>query len=277
MTRGARLFQQRSKNADEVVSISALWDDRLYGEVAELAETRLQNDPMDRDALLFAGYSRFFLAISRLSTAERNADLDASIRYLRLLKTRGDTPDPERVDYVLGKAYLYKGTFWADLAVHYLTASLEAGYQAPDTYEHLGRAYSEMGNRENALAWYEKAAQTNPTDRLLLTLGEEAFSLGSYDKAAEYYLQSIDATKDESLEKRGLSQLGQLYYDVGNYTMARGVLESLVEMEPGNENYQFLLGETYHELGMRSEARRAWHATARINPRHIGALSRLYG
>lgn len=277
ISRSARLFRQRSENTGEVISISALWDDGRYGEVAAIAESRLLSDPMDHDALLFAGYARFFLAISRLSAAERNADLNASIGYLRLLKARGDTPNPERVDYVLGKAYLYKGTFWADLAVGYLKASLDAGYEASDIYEHLGRAHSELGQRARALEWYETAARSNPTDRLLITLGEEAFTLGSYDRAAEYYRMAIDATRDESLEKRGLSQLGQLYYDVGNYTTARGVLESLVEMEPGNENYQFLLGEIYHELGMTAEARRAWHAAARINPRHIGALRRLYG
>ena len=276
INRSARLFRQRSENTGEVISISSLWDEGRYGEVAVIAESRLLNDPMDHDALLFAGYSRFFLAISRLSAAERNADLDSSIGYLRLLKARGDTPNPERVDYVLGKAYLYKGPFWSDLAVDYLMASLEAGYDAIDIYEHMGRAYSEIGRRAEALEWYEKAARSNPTDRLLITLGEEAFELGSYDRAAEYYRMAIEATRDDSLEKRGLSQLGQLYYDVGNYTTARGVLESLVEMEPGNEDYQFLLGETYLELGMTAEARRAWHAAARINPRHIGALRRLY-
>jgi tetratricopeptide (TPR) repeat protein len=231
---------------------------------------------MDRDALLFAGYSRFFLAISRLSTEERNADLDASIRHLRLLKARGGTPHPERVDYVLGKAYLLKGTYWADQAINYLMASLDAGYEAEDSYEFIGRAYSALGDVENALYWYELAAENHPTDRLLITLGEEAFKLGLYNDAAGYYRKAIENTRDDSLKKRGLSQLGQLYYDVGNYTMARGVLESLVSMEAGNENYQFLLGETYHELGMDREARIAWFAVTRINPRHVGALRRLY-
>jgi hypothetical protein len=49
-----------------------------------------------------------------------------------------------------------------------------------------------------------------------------------------------------------------------------------VSMEPGNQDYQFLLGETYHELGMDREARNAWFAVTRINPRHVGALRRLY-
>ncbi len=274
--RSAGLFRERTENVRNVISISDLWDEGRYAEVVAIAEDRLAGDPMDRDALLFAGYSRFFLAISRLSAEERNVDLDAAVRHLRLLKARGGTPHPERVDYVLGKAYLLKGTYWADQAIYYLQASLDAGYQSEDSYEFIGRAYSQLGDIENALHWYELAAETHPTDRLLITLGEEAFKLGLYDDAAEYYRLSINGTKDESLKKRGLSQLGQLYYDVGNYTMARGVLESLVSMETGNQDYQFLLGETYHELGMDREARSAWLAVTRINPRHIGALHRLY-
>ena len=274
--RSAGLFRERTENSRNVISISDLWDEGRYAEVVAIAEDRLAENPMDRDALLFAGYSRFFLAISRLSAEERNVDLDAAVRHLRLLKARGGTPHPERVDYVLGKAYLLKGTYWADQAIYYLQASLDAGYQSEDSYEFIGRAYSQLGDIESALQWYELAAETHPTDRLLITLGEEAFKLGLYDDAAEYYRLSINSTKDESLKKRGLSQLGQLYYDVGNYTMARGVLESLVSMETGNQDYQFLLGETYHELGMDREARSAWLAVTRINPRHIGALHRLY-
>ncbi len=273
---GSDLFRERTKNVQRTVSISDLWEEGRYGEVSSIAEDILLEHPTDRDALLFAGYSKYFLAISRLSAEERNSDLDDSIKHMRLLLARGGTPHPERVNYLLGKAYLLKGTYWADQAIYYLKTSLDAGYLAEDSYEFLGRAYSQLEEPVQALSWYQKAAESHPTDRLLLTLGEEAFNLGRYDEAADYYRQSIKSTSDESLKKRGLSQLGQLYYDVGNYSMARGVLESLVSMEPGNQNYQFLLGETYHELGYEKEARSVWHAVTRINPKHVGALHRLY-
>ncbi|GEM_PF-677943 len=273
---GSNLFRERTKVVQRTVSISDLWEEGRYGEVSSIAEEILLEHPMNRDALLFAGYSKFYLAISRLSAEERNSDIDDAIKYMRLLLARGGTPHPERVTYLLGKAYLLKGTYWADQAIYYLKASLDAGYLAEDSYEFMGRAYSQLEEPEKALSWFQKAAESHPTDRLLLTLGEEAFKLGHYDDAADYYRQSIKSTRDESLKKRGLSQLGQLYYDVGNYSMARGVLESLVSMEPGNQNYQFLLGETYHELGYEKEARNVWHAVTRINPKHVGALHRLY-
>lgn len=276
LRRGAFLFHERVGNTKDEISILDLWNQGEYANVARIAEERLRVSPMDRDALLYAGYSRFFLAVSKISAEERITDLDKSILHLRRLKARGDILHPERVDYVLGKAYLFKGIYWADLSVHYLTLSLENGYEAEDSYEYLGRAYSAIGDLQRALEWYERAAESHPTDRLLITLGEEAFRLGKYNIAAEYYRRAIEGTRDESLKKRGLSQLGQLYYDVGNYIMAREVLETLVGMEPGNADYQFLLAETYHELGQNKEARKTWFTVTRINPEHVGALRRLY-
>ena len=276
LRRGAGLIQRRTQGAKNVVSVEDLWNKGDYADVSAIAEKRLDIDPMDRDALLFAGYSRYFLAISRLSTEERNSDLDLAIRYLRILQARGGTPYPERVDYVLGKAYLTKGRYWSDLAVKYLSSALDAGYEPDDIHEYLGRAYSEVGDVDVALKWYEKAAEDHPTDRILITLGTEAFKLGRYDEAAAYYNRAVKVSRDDSLKKKGLSQLSQLYYDLGNYEMAREVLESLVSMESGNEDYLFLLGETYHELGMKSEARSYWFAVTRIDPGHVGALKRLY-
>jgi len=274
--RGIGLFRAGTENIGNAVSISELWYDGQYADVVGISEEILRDNPVDRDALLLAGYSRFFLAISRLSAEERNADLHASIRHLRLLKALGGTPNPERVDYILGKSYLLKGDYWADLALRYLTASLDAGYQSDDSYEFIGKAYSALGELDSALHWYEKAAESHPTDQLLLTLGEKAFNLGRYNDAAAYYIRAIESTRDESLKKKGLSQLGRLYYDIGNYALAREALETLVEMEVGNQDYQFLLAETYHELGMDVDARRTWFIVTEINPRHVGALRRLY-
>lgn len=276
LRRGADLIQRRSSEVGTAASVEDLWAEGDYADVARLAEERLRLDPMDRNALLFAGYSRYFLAISRLAAEERNSDLDSAVGHLRLLRARGGTPHPERVDYMLGKAYLIKGIYWSDLAVEYLESALRAGYEPEDIHEFLGRAYSALGDVNSALQWYEKAAEYHPTDRLLITLGGEAFKLGLYDEASEYYRRAVDVSRDDSVKEQGLSQLGRLYYDVGNYEAAREVLERLIDMESGNENYLFLLAETYYELGMSGKARSYWFAVTRIDPRHVGALRRLY-
>ena len=276
VSKGVLLFREKINISGSVVTISDLWQLGNYAEVAAVAEKELKEHPLDRSALIYAGFAHFHLAIARLSAEERNSDLDMAIAYLRLLKAIDDTDNPGQVDYILGKAYLLKGTYWADLAIKYLQASLDLGYESDDSFEFMGKAYSMLGDVENALFWYELAAETHPTDRLLITLGDEASRLGRYESAVEYYKQSIDTTKNEELKSRALSHLGQLYYDVGNFLMAKEVFETLVSIEPNNQDYQFNLGETYYQLGMNTEARNAWFAVFRINPEHIGVLHRLY-
>jgi len=276
--KGVSLFREKTNIAGDKggITIADLWRFGNYAEVASIAEAELEEHPLSKSALLYAGFSRFHLAIASLSTEERNSDLNMAIAYLRLLKAIGDISNPGQVDYILGKAYLLKGTYWSDLAIRYLQASLDSGYNSIDSFEFMGRAYSMLGDVEKALYWYELAAETHPTDRLLITLGDEAFKLGRYESAVEYYKRSIDTTKNEELKSKGLSHLGQLYYDVGNFLMAKEVFEKLVNIEPDNQDYQFTLGEIYHQLGMNIEARNAWLAVFRINPRHVGVLHRLY-
>jgi len=278
ISKGALLFREKSNllgDRDDV-KIAELWELGSYAEVAAVAKEKLEEHPLDRSALIYAGFSHFHLAIARLSEEERNLDLNMAIAYLRLLKALGDTNNPGQVDYILGKAYLIKGVYWADLAAEYLQASLDSGYKSDDSFEFMGRAYSMLGNVEKALFWYELAVETHPTDRLLITLGDESFKLGRYERAVEYYERSIDTTKNEELKSRGLLNLGQLYYDVGNFSMAKEIFEKLVSIEPKNQDYQFTLGEIYYQLGMNTEARNAWLAVFRINPKHVGALHRLY-
>jgi len=278
LSKGVLLFRKQSiiPGSNDAITLVDLWQLGNYAEVVVIAEKELEKHPLDRSALLYSGFAHFHLAIARLSVEERNSDLDTAIAYLRLLKAIGATDNPAQVDYILGKAYSLKGRYWADLAIKYLQASFDLGYKSDDSLEFMGRAHSMLGDVENALFWYELAAETHPTDRLLITLGDEAFKLGRYESAVGYYRRSIDTTKDEELKIKGLSHLGQLYYDVGNFLMAKEVFETLVNIEPNNQDYQFNLGEVYHQLGMNIEARNAWLAVFRINPKHVGALNRLY-
>lgn len=278
LSKGVLLFRKQSiiSGNNDAITLVDLWQLGSYAEVIIIAENELEKHPLDRSALLYSGFAHFHLAIARLSVEERNSDLDTAITYLRLLKAIGTTDNPAQVDYILGKAYSLKGRYWADLAIRYLQASFDSGYKSDDSLEFMGRAYSMLGDVEDALFWYELAAETHPTDRLLITLGDEAFKLGRYESAVGYYRRSIDITKDEELKIKGLSHLGQLYYDVGNFLMAKEVFETLVNIEPDNQDYQFNLGEVYHQLEMNIEARNAWLAVFRINPKHVGALNRLY-
>ena len=275
LTHGVELFRQRVEDLSRPASVEELWKAGLYLELAEAAENILMKSPLDTNALLYAGYARYYLTLSRPEL--RIPDLDIAIRHLRQLLAIEKIANTEKIAYVLGKVYLEKGIYWADLAEEYLLMAYAGGYVPDDLFEYLGRTYALLGKPETALDWYREASKRHPTDRLLLALGKEASKLGRYNDAEVYYIQAIAESRDDSLENRGLLQLGQLYYDVGNYQKAREVLERLVSREKNNVESLFLLAETCFAMDLPREARQYWLAVVRLVPDHYDALRRLYG
>ena len=59
--------------ADEGVYYSEMWEKKQYAQIIEYGGTVLEKNPMDRNALIFVGYSYFFQGISILDMEERNS------------------------------------------------------------------------------------------------------------------------------------------------------------------------------------------------------------
>ena len=127
-----------------------------------------------------------------------------------------------------------------------------------------------------SIQFYEIALEKFQSDRLYLKIAEDSFNYREYDKAAEYYSILIDRTRDESLRKKGLFQLGKLYYDIKNLSKAEKTLTTLTDLDPRNAEAFFLLGEINLHNQDRTSARAYWHQTLRIDPEHRGARIRLY-
>ena len=276
LTNGYRRYRRNIRVQQDQEGIVDLWEKQDYETILSLGESTLSESPLDVGALAYAGYSSYYLAVSRKSQEERNSFLDRAIRHLRLRNVTVSDDLTPMIDYVLGKAYYLKGPSYADLADYYLRRSLDAGYRNDDTYEFLGQAASALGDYKTSLDWFTLAARDRPTDRLLLRMGEDSISLGRYDDAAAYFMRSLDVTRDDALRKKGLFQLGKLYYDMKNFTRARDTLAELAELAPDDAEAHFLLGEVYFELGDMASARREWFRTTYIRPDHRGALLRLY-
>ena len=276
LMRGAGNFttQLNSQLSDQ--NLLELWDSRDYSRILDLTEKNLELNPMEPYSLLFSGLSYYYSALSQISTQDERTYLDRAIISLRKLMILDNIPKEEIVYYILGKSYLLKGRYYADLALEYLGRAKDMGYENADTYEYLGEAYSVLGNFDKSISHYEKALELYDSDRLYLKIAEDCFNYGMYEKSADYYMILISETADESLKKKGLFQLGKLYYDIKNLTRARDTFIQLIELDPTGVESHFLLGETYYYLDDISEARSEWHKTLRIDPEHRGARLRLY-
>ena len=274
--RGASYFSSRINAQPSNQKLRTLWENADYQAILSITENNLEQDPMDSHSLFFRGLASYYTAISQISAENEKLYLNTAIVSLRKLLIRPDAPKKDIIYYVLGKTYLMKGKYYANTALDYLQKARETGYENSDTFEFMGEAYSILGDFEKSIKYYEMALESNNSDRLYLKIAEDCFTFGEYDKSAVYYNELLKRTNDESLKKKGLFQLGKLYYDIKNFKMAKETFQQLNEIDPGVAESHFMLGETYFYLNDNTEARREWHRTLRIDPEHRNARLRLY-
>ncbi|MBB6479092.1 tetratricopeptide repeat protein [Spirochaeta isovalerica] len=271
-----RLNRNLTSNINSV-DVSLLWEEKEYDRIIELTENKLDEEPLHAVSLIYCGFSYFYKGVSQVSVERSLPMIDRSIFLLKKALMLDSVPMESRIHYVLGKAYLHKNYYYADQAAMHLEKSIQDGFINDDSYEYLGQAYSLLKDYDKSIDFYMKALERNKTDRLYLRLADDFYNRGDYDDSEKYLKLMIENTRDEPLKKKGLFQLANLYYDMKNYREAEIVLKELIALESGNENYHFLLGEVYFFMDDIPNARSQWHKTTRINPKHIGALTRLYG
>jgi len=256
--------------------LSELWQDRLYDEIISRADQNLRGDPLAAEALAYRGFSYFYKAVSEGNLEERIPYLDESIASLRRLKLEKGNPWPLETDYVLGKAYYHKGKYYYDLSLHYLQRALAGGFQAADIYDYLGLAATQLERVEEGLAYFQKALAINPTDLLLLMMGQSYRDLGRLAEAEEYLLRALNKTEDPAIEKKCRFLLGQIYFERRDYFKAEKEYQAVLARDPNSADAHFYLGEIYARLNDTVKARAEWRKTLILDPSHYGAKLRYY-
>jgi len=256
--------------------LAELWNNRLYDEIISRTEQQLKGDPLAPQALAYRGFSYFYKAVSEGNLEDRIPYLDESIASLRRVKLAKTNPWPREVDYVLGKAYYHKGKYYYDLALFYLQRALAGGFQASDIYDYLGLAATQLERVEEGLAYFQSAMQVNPTDILLLMVGQSYHDLGRLPEAEEYLLRALNKTEDPAIENKCHFLLAQMYLDRKEYFKAEKEYLAVLARDPNSAEAHFYLGEIYSGLNDTVKARAEWRRTLLIDPSHYGAKLRYY-
>ena len=154
----------------------------------------------------FFAYDRFYVqpkennAATEMYNAESNFGqskfqeaLDGDEQFagfLEIIDSYGGTKAANLAEYYAGICYLRLGD--AESAIEHLdNFSSDDEILAPLAKAAIGDAFSELGQNEEALSYYVKAAELRTNDFttpiFLMKAGNAAYTLGDYDNALELY------------------------------------------------------------------------------------------
>ncbi len=252
-----------------------LWKAGNYEGVISAADSLLRGDPLNATALSYRGFACFYRAAAENALEEKLPYLDESIVSLRRALLAG-TPFVGEADYVLGKAYFYKGKYYYDESVAFMQASIAKGYVQKDSNEYIGLAYSQLGDFDKGMEYFQAALKDDSSDLLLLTIGQTYYQMKRTADAIDYLLRTLNKTDDRAIEKRARFLLGEIYLDRNELFKAEEQYVAIVKIDPQSADAHFFLGEVYAKMNDPVKARAEWRNALIIDPSHYGARLRYY-
>src|SRR5574344_793972 len=198
------------------------WKIYDYQSVYDTSTNIIAKQPFNNTARTFRGYAGFYLAVSQTDTTLAQQYLEESINSLRIALKSAKRRTVPQIDYMLGKAYLYKESissyyYYAELAVKYLIEAKRLGYKADDIPEYLGLSYASMGMTMESISAFTEALLVRESDSLLLSIAEQYYKAGQANAAEQYLYRVTSRSSDESLVLQGRLLLGKIYTDEEKY------------------------------------------------------------
>lgn len=145
-----------------------------------------------------------------------------------------------------------------------LSALLEAGDTAPETFAEIGRVYAETGRHAEAEAALAKAVALEPGDAsLYLQLGRLRHALGDYSAARAALRRAAELTPDDAELHY---ELGRVAESCGEYETALASFRHAIRLAPGNDRYLRALSALLHERGEEDEAVAVLRSVLELRP-----------
>jgi tetratricopeptide (TPR) repeat protein len=278
----------RNRPGGEKKELLRFWEEGSFDQVFSTSKTVLLSNPLDYFMLTIHGFAAYQMGISQINNFDTLAYIDECIWSLRRALLLKDSLHDGRVYYVLGKAYSYKGSDYADLAVKYLEKARALSYNAADISEYLGLAYAATGDYRSSVEAFSRAldpsapdsgagitASANTSDLLLVSIARSYMALEEKESARAYLLRCIEISRDSKIRFTARLLLGEILRDSGDLEGAEGQFAGILEEAGENAEARYQLGELYALKGDAAGARAEWRQALRKDPAHAKARARL--
>jgi tetratricopeptide (TPR) repeat protein len=236
----------------------------------------LEKRPYNSRLLRYIGESYFQIS-SSLTGSEREESLDSAIRFLRKSIVLSRFEDVlTQAYYVLGMSYFRKGPYYYELAATYLEQALGVGYHDSGIYEVLGYCYYKLGAYDVAVKYLERAKLEAPKDIARLYLAYAYRDRGMYESAVRELDYLIEHTDDDAIYEEAFSALIWIDFQEERFDKAKRSILSILRENDNSAFAHFWLGNIYEREGDLVAARKEWRRTLQLDPKHIGAIEKLF-
>ena len=236
----------------------------------------LEKRPNNPRLLRYIGESYYYISTS-LTEEEKEESINRAILYLRkgIVLSQLDVV-LTKTYHVLGMSYFRKGKAYYELAADYLKRALEGGYEDTTLYEILGYCYYRIEALDNAAIYLEKAKVAAPKDVVRLYLAHTYRDKGMYESAVKELRYLIENSVDDAIYEEAFSALIWIDFHEERFGDVKKNLEIILEKNEDSAFAHFWLGNLYEREGDLISARKEWRRTLKIDPKHIGAIEKLY-
>jgi len=236
----------------------------------------LEKKPYNSKLLRYLGEAYYYIS-TNLSGKENEELVNKSIFYLRkgIVLSRLDDVLAKSY-YVLGAAYFKKGVQYYELAQEYLIKALDSGYNDSSIYEIIGYSFYKLKIYDEAISYLKKALKISQKDVTRLFLAYSYKNSSKFKSAVGELDYLIRNSKDDAIIEESYSALAWIDFQEERYNDARKYLQKLLELNERSAFAHFWLGNIFEKEGNLLSARNEWRLTLKIDPKHIGAIEKLY-
>ena len=212
----------RGRSSNERRELQFFFESGAFEKAYTQSREMLKEKPLDFFLLTIHGFASYQLAIAQINNFNTLSYVDECIWSLRKALLLREGSSDGRVSYVLGKAYFYKGTGYADLAVKYLEKARAAAYKAADIPEYLGLAYAVIRDFRSSVAAFTLAltgddvSGSSPSDVLLLSIARSYLGLDEIESAKAYLVRCLDISRDSRTISAARLLLGGILFKAGD-------------------------------------------------------------
>ncbi len=275
-----KVYEHNNSTNPGIKRLFKLWNNKDYLGVYEVSSHLLEDNPLNNRALIFKGYSSFFLALSQTDMSSTQNYLDEAILNLRIARLVSGKRHLAQIYYMLAKSYFHKNIvsdyyYYSDLAVKYFKLAKENGYNAPDIPEYLGLSYAELGQSEESIVAFTEALIDNESDKLLLAIAQQYYNCKKSNTAKQYLNKINEESANELLVLKSRLLLAQIYIDEEKYDEALKEYESIIEKDANSADAYYGIGVIYEKQGDLVKARAEWRKALKVQVNHPASLKKM--